>query len=60
MLSSALLLAQREVSAATLHPSAAVQQILNQLNEKYHHCLVNILGLLRIFFCRLNFTSVNS
>ncbi|VDD92716.1 unnamed protein product [Enterobius vermicularis] len=60
MLSSALLLAQREVSAATLHPSAAVQQILNQLNEKYHHCLVNILGLLRIFFCRLNFTSMRS
>uniref|UniRef100_A0A0N5AB50 Non-specific serine/threonine protein kinase n=1 Tax=Syphacia muris TaxID=451379 RepID=A0A0N5AB50_9BILA len=40
MLSSALLLAQREISAATLHPSVAVQQILNQLNEKYHHCLV--------------------
>ncbi|VDM45584.1 unnamed protein product [Toxocara canis] len=40
MLSSALLLAQRQVTAETLHPSPAVQHVLNQLNDKYHQCLM--------------------
>ena len=40
MLSSALLLAQRNVASHTLHPSPAVQNVLNLLNDKYHQCLV--------------------
>lgn len=40
MLSSALLLAQTNVANHVLHPSVAVQQVLNQLNDKYHQCLV--------------------
>uniref|UniRef100_A0AC35TSI9 Non-specific serine/threonine protein kinase n=1 Tax=Rhabditophanes sp. KR3021 TaxID=114890 RepID=A0AC35TSI9_9BILA len=40
MLSSALLMAQKQVDSDTLHPSAAVQLVLNQLNERYHHCLL--------------------
>lgn len=40
MLSSALLLAQRNVASRVLHPSPAVQNVLNLLNDKYHHCLV--------------------
>uniref|UniRef100_A0A183I5A6 Non-specific serine/threonine protein kinase n=1 Tax=Onchocerca flexuosa TaxID=387005 RepID=A0A183I5A6_9BILA len=40
MLSSALLLAQKQVASETLHPSPAVQHVLNQLNDKYHQCLV--------------------
>uniref|UniRef100_A0A1I7V4T7 non-specific serine/threonine protein kinase n=1 Tax=Caenorhabditis tropicalis TaxID=1561998 RepID=A0A1I7V4T7_9PELO len=40
MLSSALLLAQTNVANHVLHPSQAVQQVLNQLNDKYHQCLV--------------------
>ncbi|TKR64855.1 hypothetical protein L596_025332 [Steinernema carpocapsae] len=40
MLSSALLLAQKQVASDTLHPSPAVQHVLNQLNDKYHQCLV--------------------
>lgn len=40
MLSSALLLAQRNVASRTLHPSPAVQNVLNLLNDKYHQCLV--------------------
>lgn len=40
VLSSALVMAQRQVNSETLQPSAAVQNVLNQLNEKYHHCLV--------------------
>ncbi|CAD6193814.1 unnamed protein product [Caenorhabditis auriculariae] len=40
MLSSALLLAQRNVANRVLHPSPAVQTVLNQLNDKYHQCLV--------------------
>ncbi|CAJ0941094.1 unnamed protein product, partial [Mesorhabditis belari] len=40
MLSSALLLAQRNVATRTLHPSPAVQNVLNLLNDKYHQCLV--------------------
>uniref|UniRef100_A0A8R1HPA1 non-specific serine/threonine protein kinase n=1 Tax=Caenorhabditis japonica TaxID=281687 RepID=A0A8R1HPA1_CAEJA len=40
MLSSALLLAQTNVANHVLHPSSAVQQILNQLNDKYHQCLI--------------------
>ncbi|VDK59784.1 unnamed protein product [Anisakis simplex] len=40
MLSSALLLAQKQVSAEALHPSPAVQHVLNQLNDKYHQCLM--------------------
>ncbi|CAB60406.1 Serine/threonine-protein kinase unc-51 [Caenorhabditis elegans] len=40
MLSSALLLAQTNVANRVLHPSVAVQQVLNQLNDKYHQCLV--------------------
>ncbi|GMT18515.1 hypothetical protein PFISCL1PPCAC_9812, partial [Pristionchus fissidentatus] len=40
MLSQALLLAQRNVAANTLQPSPAVQAVLNQLNDKYHQCLV--------------------
>lgn len=42
MLSSALLLAQKQVASETLHPSPAVQHVLNQLNDKYHQCLVSI------------------
>ncbi|CAI4228994.1 unnamed protein product [Auanema sp. JU1783] len=40
MLSSALLLAQRNVASRTLQPSSAVQNVLNLLNDKYHQCLV--------------------
>ncbi|OZC09498.1 hypothetical protein X798_03455 [Onchocerca flexuosa] len=40
MLSSALLLAQKQVASETLHPSPAVQHVLNQLNDKYHQCLI--------------------
>ncbi|VDL80347.1 unnamed protein product [Nippostrongylus brasiliensis] len=40
MLSSALLLAQRNVASRVLHPSPAVQNVLNVLNDKYHQCLV--------------------
>lgn len=40
VLSSALVMAQRHVSQETLHPSPAVQHVLNQLNDKYHYCLV--------------------
>ncbi|KAJ1365725.1 protein of unknown function (DUF3543) [Parelaphostrongylus tenuis] len=40
MLSSALLLAQRNVASRILHPSPAVQNVLNVLNDKYHQCLV--------------------
>ncbi|VDN01330.1 unnamed protein product [Thelazia callipaeda] len=40
MLSSALLLAQKQISSEILHPSPAVQHVLNQLNDKYHQCLV--------------------
>ncbi|EYC02768.1 hypothetical protein Y032_0098g3112 [Ancylostoma ceylanicum] len=40
MLSSALLLAQRNVASRVLHPSPAVQNVLNILNDKYHQCLV--------------------
>ncbi|GMS87764.1 hypothetical protein PENTCL1PPCAC_9939 [Pristionchus entomophagus] len=40
MLSQALLLAQRNVAANMLQPSPAVQSVLNQLNDKYHQCLV--------------------
>ncbi|KAK5979543.1 Serine/threonine-protein kinase unc-51 [Trichostrongylus colubriformis] len=40
MLSSALLLAQRNVASGVLHPSPAVQNVLNVLNDKYHQCLV--------------------
>ncbi|KAF1755455.1 hypothetical protein GCK72_022024 [Caenorhabditis remanei] len=40
MLSSALLLAQTNVANHVLHLSQAVQQVLNQLNEKYQQCLV--------------------
>ncbi|MFH4977239.1 hypothetical protein AB6A40_003948 [Gnathostoma spinigerum] len=40
MLSSALLLAQREVTAETLNPSPTIQHVLNELNDKYHQCLV--------------------
>ncbi|CAI5450205.1 unnamed protein product [Caenorhabditis angaria] len=40
MLSSALLLAQTNVANNILQPSVAVQQVLNQLNDKYHQCLV--------------------
>ncbi|PAV88129.1 hypothetical protein WR25_17742 [Diploscapter pachys] len=40
MLSSALLLAQRNVASRVLHPSPAVQNVLNQLNARYHDCLV--------------------
>ncbi|CAB3396771.1 unnamed protein product [Caenorhabditis bovis] len=40
MLSSALLLAQTNVANNVLHPSVAVQTVLNQLNDKYHQCLV--------------------
>lgn len=39
VLSSALVMAQRQINADTLHPSPAVQNVLNQLNEKYHYCL---------------------
>uniref|UniRef100_A0A1I8B141 non-specific serine/threonine protein kinase n=1 Tax=Meloidogyne hapla TaxID=6305 RepID=A0A1I8B141_MELHA len=39
ILSSALVLAQKQINAEKLHPSPAVQNVLNQLNEKYHHCL---------------------
>ncbi|KAH7731145.1 CRE-UNC-51 protein [Aphelenchoides avenae] len=39
ILSSALVMAQRQVSTDTLQPSPAVQHVLNQLNEKYHQCL---------------------
>ncbi|MCP9258076.1 Serine/threonine-protein kinase ULK2 [Dirofilaria immitis] len=38
--SSALLLAQKQVASETLHPSPAVQHVLNQLNDKYHQCLI--------------------
>lgn len=41
MLSSALLLAQRNVASRVLHPSPAVQNVLNVLNDKYHQCLVS-------------------
>uniref|UniRef100_A0A914WAN9 non-specific serine/threonine protein kinase n=1 Tax=Plectus sambesii TaxID=2011161 RepID=A0A914WAN9_9BILA len=40
MLSSALQLAQREVAAKRLHPSQAVKDVLNSLNERYHQCLL--------------------
>ncbi|VDN50683.1 unnamed protein product [Dracunculus medinensis] len=40
MLSSALLLAQRQISDESLLPSSNVQYIINQLNEKYHSCLL--------------------
>ncbi|VDM08688.1 unnamed protein product [Wuchereria bancrofti] len=40
MLSSALLLAQKQVTSETLYPSPAVQHVLNQLNDKYHQCLI--------------------
>uniref|UniRef100_A0A915EDH1 Non-specific serine/threonine protein kinase n=1 Tax=Ditylenchus dipsaci TaxID=166011 RepID=A0A915EDH1_9BILA len=39
VLSSALVMAQRHINAETLQPSPAVQNVLNQLNEKYHYCL---------------------
>uniref|UniRef100_A0A183C472 Non-specific serine/threonine protein kinase n=1 Tax=Globodera pallida TaxID=36090 RepID=A0A183C472_GLOPA len=39
VLSSALVMAQKQINAGLLHPSAAVQNVLNQLNEKYHYCL---------------------
>jgi len=39
VLSSALVMAQRHINADTLQPSPAVQNVLNQLNEKYHYCL---------------------
>lgn len=39
ILSSALVMAQKQINADTLHPSPAVQNVLNQLNEKYHNCL---------------------
>ncbi|KAI1724689.1 protein kinase domain-containing protein [Ditylenchus destructor] len=39
VLSSALVMAQRQINTDTLHPSPAVQNVLNQLNEKYHYCL---------------------
>ena len=38
----ALLLAQRNVAAKTLQPSPAVQDVLNQLNDRYHQCLVSL------------------
>uniref|UniRef100_A0A0N5CBA4 non-specific serine/threonine protein kinase n=1 Tax=Strongyloides papillosus TaxID=174720 RepID=A0A0N5CBA4_STREA len=40
MLSSALLMAQKQVDTERLHPSEAVQNVLNQLNERYHQCLL--------------------
>lgn len=40
MLSSALLLAQTNVANDVLHSTMAVKQVLNQLNDKYHQCLV--------------------
>uniref|UniRef100_A0A0N4ZY26 non-specific serine/threonine protein kinase n=1 Tax=Parastrongyloides trichosuri TaxID=131310 RepID=A0A0N4ZY26_PARTI len=40
MLSSALLMAQKQVDSDTLQPSQAVQNVLNQLNERYHQCLL--------------------
>ncbi|KAL3104225.1 hypothetical protein niasHS_002252 [Heterodera schachtii] len=39
VLSSALVMAQKQINASILHPSSAVQNVLNQLNEKYHYCL---------------------
>jgi len=42
VISSAMAMAQRQVNADTLQPSPAVQNILNHLNEKYHHCLVKL------------------
>uniref|UniRef100_A0A915MEK2 non-specific serine/threonine protein kinase n=1 Tax=Meloidogyne javanica TaxID=6303 RepID=A0A915MEK2_MELJA len=39
ILSSALVFSQKQINAEKLHPSPAVQNVLNQLNEKYHHCL---------------------
>lgn len=39
ILSSALVMAQKQINADTLHPSPAVRNVLNQLNEKYHYCL---------------------
>lgn len=48
MLSSALLLAQRQIAAGTLHPSHNVQHVLNQLNDKYHHCLVSTYSIVTI------------
>lgn len=47
MLSSALLLAQTNVANRVLHPSVAVQQVLNQLNDKYHQCLVSLFCIFR-------------
>ncbi|PIC30532.1 hypothetical protein B9Z55_021738 [Caenorhabditis nigoni] len=40
MLSSAMLLAQEKVEQKELEPTKAVQQVLNQLNDKYHFCVM--------------------
>ncbi|ULT92491.1 hypothetical protein L3Y34_009941 [Caenorhabditis briggsae] len=40
MLSSAMLLAQEKVDLKELEPTKAVQQVLNQLNDKYHFCVM--------------------
>ncbi|KAK0420032.1 hypothetical protein QR680_014470 [Steinernema hermaphroditum] len=34
------LVVYKQVASDTLHPSPAVQHVLNQLNDKYHQCLV--------------------
>ncbi|EGT49182.1 hypothetical protein CAEBREN_06907 [Caenorhabditis brenneri] len=41
MLSSALLLAQTNMANKVLRPTADVQLVLNQLNDKYHQCLTS-------------------
>lgn len=49
IISSSLVMAQRHRDSATLQPSPAVQHVLNQLNDKYHQCLVRFFAHYRLF-----------